>query len=73
MIIEDGSVKIKGEDFFYHIKVVSQSDKSKHYYVTADSRNGLLLGCTCPAAATFPYKQCKHQKAIIDQRLLQKG
>ena len=73
MIIESGSVKIKGEDFFYHIKVASQSDPSKYYYVTVDARNGLLIGCTCPAAATYPYKQCKHQRAVIEQRLLQNG
>lgn len=60
------------EGRFYHVSVDSESQIGTTYYVTVDSWTGRVLGCSCPQAGLFPYRKCKHQKAVIKQRLLDK-
>lgn len=59
-------------DRFVHITVDSEKQDGTVYYVTADMWTGKIMGCSCPQAGLFPFKKCKHQKAVIEQRLLDK-
>lgn len=72
--IHSGHTVIKQPDNpegrFVHIVVDSATQYGVRYYVTVDSKLGKILGCTCPSGSMFPYRPCKHQKAVIRQRLL---
>ena len=52
---------------FVHVTVDSESKVGVVYYVTADSWTGKIMGCNCPQAGLFPFKKCKHQKAVISR------
>lgn len=69
--IREGSIPIKGNDGARHIVCESTSRPDKLHYVTVDVEDGTLLGCSCEAAGMDPTKKCKHQKAVLDQRLFQ--
>jgi len=71
MKIGKGSTVVKGAPNYRHIKVFSESDDSKCYYVTVNVNDGKIIGCSCPASAMRPFLKCKHQKEIINRRLLQ--
>ena len=55
---------------FVHIAVDSEKNAGVVYYTTWDRLTGKRMGCSCPRGAMFPYEICKHQAAVIDQRLL---
>jgi guanylate kinase len=57
---------------YAHVTVTSESDAKKHYYVTVDIEDGgKIIGCTCPNGSLHPYQACKHQRAVIRERLLE--
>lgn len=72
--IHPGYKKINRKDNpdgrFVHIIADSESTAGKVYYITVDSIDGKLLGCSCMQNAMFPFIKCKHQRAFIQQRLL---
>jgi len=55
---------------YVHITVDSEKSVGVVYYVTVDRLTGKLLGCSCPQSAMFPFVKCKHQRAVVEQRLL---
>lgn len=67
--VHDGSIRIN--DNYVHIKVNSERDPDKEYYVSVNVNTGAVERCTCPAFGLYPETLCKHCRAVIDQRMLQ--
>ena len=72
MNIGNGSIPIRGAVGYSHIKVESESEAGTYHYVQVNDNTGTIEKCSCDAFAHRP-GPCKHMKAVIEQRLLQRG
>ncbi len=71
MNIHKGCISITNKENknnrFVHVIVDSETHQNTMYYVTVDSWNGQVIGCSCPQCGLFPFTKCKHQKAVINK------
>lgn len=72
MNIVDGSIPIKGANGYSHIKVESEGDPGTFHYVQVNDATGTVEKCDCPSFGHRP-GPCKHMRAVVEQRLLQRG
>ena len=71
MNIISGSIKVVRTTGYSHINVESESDPGTLHYVLVNDGSGMIEKCDCAAFGHIP-GPCKHMKAIINQRLLQR-
>ena len=67
-----GSIPVAGCDDRSHIKVKSTSREGQFHYVMVNDDTGTVEKCDCEAFGHRP-GPCKHMRAVIQQRLLQRG
>ena len=72
MNIEPGSIVVAGTLTYRHIKVESESRPGTWHYVLVNEATGGIEKCDCEAFGHRP-GPCKHMRAVIDQRILQRG
>jgi len=69
--IREGFSEIKDKNGRYvHIIVESEKQDGTIYYILVDTKKMKIKSCSCPQASLYPFKKCKHQKAVLEQRLL---
>lgn len=72
--VRDGFSEIKNKNNkhgrYVHIVVESESKDGVVYYVLVDRKKMKIKSCSCPQASLYPFEKCKHQKAVLEQRLL---
>jgi hypothetical protein len=74
MNIVSGSIKVDGllsGVEYSHIKVESESEPGTFHYILVNEGSGTLEKCDCAAFGHRP-GPCKHMRAVINDRILQR-